>query len=112
MKYMKKSVEIEAIQLREDTLQEVKKFIGKEKERIEYYNHEGDFLRQINPRGIFMPHDRTAKMGDYIVKEMDGRFYPIPEQLFLETYQVIDSQVKEDSRQLSLFPEDGQLSLF
>jgi len=112
MKYIKKTVEVEAIQLRENNLNEVKRFIGKENQRIEFYNHEGDFLRNINPKGIFMPHDHIAKIGDYIVKEMDGRFYSIPEKLFLDTYEIVDSLVIEDSRQLSLFPEDGQLSLF
>lgn len=112
MKYIKKPVEVEAIQLKEENLNEVKKFIGKEGQRIEWYKHEYDFLGDINPQGIFMPYDKIAKMGDYIVKELDGRFYPIPEKLFLETYEMIKEPMKENPNQLSLFPENGQFSLF
>lgn len=46
MKYIKKPVEIEAIQLKEDNFNEVKKFTGQENKRVEYYKHEYDFIRQ------------------------------------------------------------------
>lgn len=33
----------------------------------------------------------TASLGDYIVKGVDGEFYPVKPEIFKKTYEVLES---------------------
>jgi hypothetical protein len=115
MRYIKKQVEVEAIQLKAGNFDKVKKFMDKEDQHIEYYNNEVDFVKRENPRGIRITRDRVLRIGDYLVKEADDNFYAMTKELFDKTHQAyvpFSEQESENTKQLSLFEDIKQLSLF
>lgn len=85
-KYKKKPVEVEAIQwTRENTIEELKKFFNgaeayllPEMQRISIKTLEGTMI---------------AEVGDYIIKGVQGEFYPCKPDIFEQTYE----EVKEDN---------------
>lgn len=92
MKARKKPVVIEAIQWTGLNLNEVKDFIGK------------DLIYEINDTawevGKGVPHvimkirtlegDHLVSIGDYIIKGVNGEFYPCKPDIFEKTYEVIE----------------------
>ena len=80
-KYRKKPVEIEAIQWEGDNYNEINsffgsdKFIGGENNSIVIRTLEGRMLANVN---------------DWIIKGIKGEFYPIKNDIFLETYEKIE----------------------
>lgn len=86
--YKRKPTVVEAIQLAEDNFDEIKNFVG-EYYQGEHYKNEYDFLKHENPEGIFLKRDKIAYIGDYIVKDVDGLFYPYKEILFKKIYEEI-----------------------
>ena len=54
-----------------------------------YLQNEFDFLKHENPEGIFLKRDKIAYVGDYIVKDVDGLFYPYKANLFEQTYEEV-----------------------
>lgn len=86
MKYVKKPVVIEAVQLTEHTLTELYKFLDIEKK--------GSFLdcgAGIDPTdGKFkittLEGVMVADMGDYIIKGIKGEFYPCKPDIFKASY--------------------------
>lgn len=93
MKYRKKPVVIDAIQLTETNFIDVEKFIGVGEDTHRHYNNEVDFLKHKNPCGL---HIKTleglmiASIGDYIIKGVKGEFYPCKPDIFLATYEVAE----------------------
>lgn len=95
-KYKKKPVEIEAIQLNFNTLNEC----------IEFCNGEingttGEF--QIKTLEGVM----TAKIGDYIIKGVAGEFYPCDKDIFHKSYEMGAKKVNE-SDSLSKIEEQAK----
>jgi len=89
MKFRKKPVVIEAVQLREDVLVEVYQFLGIE--------GKGTFLECGH--GID-PHDGRFKIttlngaviidiGEWIIKGVAGEFYPCKPDIFEKTYEEV-----------------------
>jgi hypothetical protein len=106
MRYVKKPIEVDAIRLTPDNFDEVKKFIDKEEQHIEFYSNEVDFVKRENPRGMMLSRDRMLRIGEYVVKEADGEFYSMSEYLFDMVHEpVISPESIENPKQLSLFPE-------
>jgi len=83
MKYRKKPVVIEAMQFTEDTKDRCLHFVT--------CNTAADFedgkpvMRIQTLEGIM-----TASVGDYIIKGVQGEFYPIKEEIFEQTYEVAE----------------------
>lgn len=91
MKYKKKPVVIEAIQWIGNNLEEIKNFVGEQLE----YNIE-DSAWQV---GKGVPHVTVkiktlegvmeARKGDYIIKGVNGEFYPCKPDVFEKTYDEV-----------------------
>ena len=97
MKYKKKPVVIEAVQLNasEESITEVLEFIGKKK--VDYFTPDGlmfsDYCKLIIAEGLKIPTlegEMTASIGDYIIKGVHGEFYPCKPDIFEETYEKVE----------------------
>ena len=79
--YKKKPVVVEAIQWTGDNLADVLKFTGSEKceEKVE-----GVELAIHTPEG-----NHCAQLNDYIIKGIQGGFYPCKPDIFEETYEEV-----------------------
>lgn len=91
-KYRKKPVEIEAVQWNGLNPTEIKKFAG-DNATIEYYDAAyeagaGPVVATITIHTL--EGDMKANKGDYIIKDVKGEFYPCREDIFLQTYDVVD----------------------
>lgn len=91
-KYIKKPVEIEAVQWTGINPQEIKDFAG-ESANIEYYDgaYEAGAGPMIATVTIHtLEGDMKANKGDYIIKGVKGEFYPCREDIFLQTYDAVN----------------------
>ena len=79
-KYRKKPVIIEAIQWAGDNIEEIKQFT---KSSITYTG--GDFFYVPTLEGVM-----KASLNDYIVKGIDGEYYPCKPNIFELTYELIE----------------------
>lgn len=87
MKFIKKPVVIEAVQLREDTLDELYLFMS-----IEGKGCFQDCGHGIDPAdGQFkittLEGVHTASVGDWIIRGVKGEFYPCKTDIFAATYE-------------------------
>lgn len=88
MKYRKKPVIIEAIQFEDnsDRIIEIHEFMGGDTIRVNYEDKDNPYLKIETLEGIM-----KASVGDYIIKGVDGEFYPCKPDIFEKTYErVID----------------------
>jgi len=91
MKYRKKPVVIEAVKWDGFNLQEIKDFVGK---HLQY-----TICDTAYQAGKGKPHvdmaihtlegDHTCSVGDYIIKGVQGEFYPCKPDIFEETYELV-----------------------
>lgn len=91
MFYKKRPVVIEAIQLKDDSFEEVEKFIGVTSSNRHYIN-ERDFLKKTNPVGVFintLEGRMLASVGDFVIKGVAGEFYPCKPDIFFATYETV-----------------------
>lgn len=92
MKYRKKPVVIEAIQWNGLNLEEIKDFVGKD---LEY-----NILDTAWEVGKGVPHvimkihtlegDHECTVGDFIIKGVNGEFYPCKSDIFEKTYEATE----------------------
>ena len=88
MKYRKKLVIIEAIQFEDnsDRIIEIHEFMGGDTIRVNYEDKDNPYLKIETLEGIM-----KASVGDYIIKGVNGEFYPCKPDIFEKTYErVID----------------------
>ena len=88
MKYRKKPVIIEAIQFEDnsDRIIEIHEFMGGDTIRVNYEDKDNPYLKIETLEGIM-----KASVGDYIIKGVNGGFYPCKPDIFEKTYErVID----------------------
>lgn len=88
MKYRKKPVIIEAIQFEDnsDRIIEIHEFMGGDTIRVNYEDKDNPYLKIETLEGIM-----KASVGDYIIKGVNGEFYPCKSDIFEKTYErVID----------------------
>ena len=100
MKYRKKPVVIDAIQLTWDNLDRIVEFIDKKYLIRVVYVHDTDNgnvsdteLPNYSRCGIYirtLEGDFLAVERDYIIKGVDGEFYPCKEDIFLKTYEPVE----------------------
>ena len=89
MKYRKKPVVVEAIQWNGNNLAEIRAFVGKNVSAntfVESFTRKelGSYINIETLEGIM-----TASIGDYIIKGVQGEFYPYKPDIFLETYEMV-----------------------
>lgn len=92
MKVRKKPIVVETIQWTGDNLSEVQEFVGDSLLLHEYDYHTSNSIRTV-VTGISihtLEGDHYASVGDYIIKGVQGEFYPCKPDIFEETYEVID----------------------
>lgn len=91
--YVKKPVEISAIQLTADNFSEVEQFIGCfDHDRLRQYNNEVDFVKRQNPVGLnikTLEGNMLAAIGDYVIRGIKGEFYPCKPDIFELTYEPV-----------------------
>ena len=85
MKYRKKPVVIEAVQLVEGCIDEMAKFVP------QYimdwgYRERDDYWATIKT----LEGTMTVEHGDYIIKGVEGEFYPCKPGIFAKTYEKVD----------------------
>ena len=88
MKYRKKPVIIEAIQFEDNSARiiEIHEFMGGDTIRVNYEDKDNPYLKIETLEGIM-----KASVGDYIIKGVNGEFYPCKPDIFEKTYErVID----------------------
>ena len=94
-KYRKKPVIIEAIELRPDNIKEVEEF--KEGCKIEHktdiaINKFEDYADNVIKNGMkinTLEGVMTAQIGDYVIKGINGEFYPCKPDIFHKTYDEV-----------------------
>lgn len=98
MKYRKKPVAIEAVQLKDfslETVRTVLEFMG-QSVKNDFATQEKfyDYCYHLEEKGgmlIFtLEGDMFASLGDYIIKGVKGEFYPCKPDIFIETYETIE----------------------
>ncbi len=83
MKYRKKPVVIEAVQLVDGCGNEMEKLFGDDVIRIA---NNGEMEINIQTLEGVM----TARQGDYVIKGIKGEFYPCKPDIFEQTYEIIN----------------------
>lgn len=91
MLYRKKPVVIEAIQWNGINLSEIKEFVGGS---LEYTIHDaawqvGKGAPVVDMKIKTLEGDHTASVGDYIIKGVQGEFYPCKPDIFEQTYEKV-----------------------
>ena len=95
MKFRKKPVVIDAIQLTRANAVKVYEQVHDctaIKTDMDLYRWD-DYLSIIERKGMKIPTlegEMTASMGDYIIKGIQGEFYPCKPDIFLATYEVAE----------------------
>ena len=86
MKYRKKPVIIEAIQFEDnsDRIIEIHEFMGGDTIRVNYEDKDNPYLKIETLEGIM-----KASVGDYIIKGVNGEFYPCKPDIFEKTYEIV-----------------------
>ena len=85
-RYRKKPVEVEAVQyLGEENIKDIFLWFDEENDSRELIYLEIDELFIKTLEG-----DMKVSKGDYIIKGVQGEFYPIKESIFLKTYEKVE----------------------
>ena len=86
-KYQKKPVKIEAVQFTRDNVEEIKEFT--EGNAVNFRTE-----RFINGKSYCeiktLEGTMTATEGDYIIKGVNGEFYPCKPDIFEKTYEPVE----------------------
>lgn len=84
MKYRKKPVIIEAIRFEDnpDCIVEIHEFMGGNITRVNYEDRDNPCLKIETLEGVM-----KASVGDYIIKGVNGEFYPCKPDIFEKTYE-------------------------
>lgn len=92
--YRKKPVVVEAVQLNTTNMPEVADWIGGDTAKIVVESEEAWKLGKGVPGFSMTIHtlegDMTAKSGDYIIKGVNGEFYPCKPDIFTQTYMEME----------------------
>ena len=92
-KYIKKSVEIEAIQWNGNNLEEIMKFLNSEfsyEKNTEYATKKFSYSQTTNDLCInTLEGVMKANIGDYIIKGIKGEYYPCKPDIFELTYEKV-----------------------
>lgn len=86
-KYRKKPVVIEALQFEDNPtrLEELSNFIDDQELRVDYKDPQDPKLKITTLEGVM-----DASVGDYIIKGVNGEFYPCKPDIFEKTYEEVE----------------------
>jgi hypothetical protein len=89
-KYVKKPVEIEAIQWKGDyeSVEEVKNFVGEDAVFNTEYAQNNAVPPQMKLAIHTLEGEMQANYDDYIIKGVNGEFYPCKPNIFEKTYEL------------------------
>lgn len=92
IRYRKKPVEIEALQWTGRNFEEIRQFVGQEAKII---YHDTAWEAGAGPVvAVLSIHtlegDMKAEYDDYIIKGVNGEFYPCKPDIFAKTYEVVE----------------------
>lgn len=79
--YQKKPVRIEAIQYTGDNFDEIKEFVGDS-----YYENVDEHHLTLNIGIKTLEGDMAISLFDYVIKGVNGEFYPCKPDIFKKTY--------------------------
>lgn len=105
-KYIKKPIEIEAIQWNGNNLKEIMEFLDSEfpyEDNTEYATRKFSYYKTTNNLYInTLEGNMKANIGDYIIKGVNGEFYPCKPDIFEKTYDKVYTleQVKKEWEEL------------
>lgn len=93
-KYVKKPIQIEAIQLKEDNIIEIFDFLDEANyKEIKSAEELEDFSQMMLKQGYIeietLEGIMKASFGDYIIKGVKGEFYPCKPDIFQTTYEEV-----------------------
>ena len=97
-KYRKKPVVIDAIQLTDKNVRQVYEWVHDcvaIKTNIDLHKWD-DYVQLVIAKGMKIPTlegKMVASIGDYIIKGIQGEFYPIKADIFEATYEVVNESV-------------------
>lgn len=103
-KYRKKPVIIEAIQWNGHNINDIKMFVGSSLNVITHKHYDpssepgSTSMVSWEDYTIFihtLEGDMKCDKGDYIIRGVNGEFYPCKPDIFDKTYEVIDEQSTE-----------------
>lgn len=86
MKYRKKPVVIEAVQFKDDssdTIIELQEFMRSDL-RVSYADPDNPVIKIESLEGVM-----DASIGDFIIKGVNGEFYPCKPEIFAKTYEAV-----------------------
>lgn len=87
IKYRKKPVVVEAMQFKDDssdTIISLQEFMQSDL-RVSYANPEDPVIKIETLEGVM-----DASISDFIIKGINGEFYPCKEDVFKKTYEAVD----------------------
>ncbi len=92
MKYRKKPVVIEAIQWNGNNLEEVMKFLNSEFSYAEHHTYHTSKFTYAYDELFINTLEGTMKVsiGDYIIKGINGEYYPCKPDIFEKTYEKVE----------------------
>ena len=82
-KYVKKPIEIEALQYTGENLEECIEFMGNNFDTVRY-DSVSETLKINTLEGVM-----TCSLNDYIIKGIRGEFYPCKPDIFKKTYEEV-----------------------
>lgn len=87
MKYRKNPVEVEAVQFTRDNWPEIQSFTDGKAEGMTIERRPNGKCTCIVPT---LEGDHIASEYDYIIKGVNGEFYPCKPDIFRKTYEVVE----------------------
>lgn len=101
MKYRKKPVIVDCIQWTGENIDEVKGFVGNSLHvyMIDVSAPNGHETKTIMASISIMKleGEHSCRIGDYIIKGVNGEFYPCKPDIFEQTYEKAEEQENEDA---------------
>lgn len=94
MKYVKKSVEVDAIQYNNLNKKDIEQFVGEELKQELFSDSAYEAGKGAPLFSLTIPTlegEMKALPGDYIIKGVNGEFYPCKPDIFKKTYREADS---------------------
>lgn len=91
-KYRKKPVVVEAVKWSGSNLEEIRDFVGDSliENYMEFLNKDRTIDKMLVGIGIrTLEGDHIAEYGDYIIKGVQGEFYPCKPDIFEQTYEEV-----------------------
>lgn len=92
MRYRKKPVIIEAVQWTGTNLEEIKAFVGKDLQYdiIDTAWQAGKGIPYVNMKIHTLEGDQECTKDDFIIKGVNGEFYPCKPDIFEKTYEAVE----------------------